>query len=66
MSNKKTQYKKILDHLLSGKTINPLQALNKYKCMRLAARINEMRDDGINIESQMVYTQSSKYKEYWI
>ena len=40
-----SQNKLILDHLKSGKTLNPLQALRLYKCFRLAARISDLRED---------------------
>ena len=39
----KTQKQQIQDHLNKGKSITPLQALNKFGCFRLAARINELR-----------------------
>lgn len=34
---------KVLAHLKKHKTITPLEALSKYGCMRLAARIQELR-----------------------
>lgn len=39
----KTQEELITDHLLSGKTLTPLEALEKFGCFRLAARIHEIR-----------------------
>ena len=52
--NTETQRKKILAALLSGKKLTPMDALKKYHCMRLGARIWSLRQDGHNIETQMV------------
>ena len=44
-----TQNELIKKHLEKGKKITPMQALVNYGCFRLAARINELRKDGLNI-----------------
>ena len=38
-----TQNQLIRQHLESGKTIAPLEALNRYDCLRLGARIYELK-----------------------
>ncbi|OTP93786.1 helix-turn-helix domain-containing protein [Gilliamella apicola] len=38
-----SQCERILIHLQSGKTINPLQALKLYGCFRLGARIYDLK-----------------------
>lgn len=35
--------------LLEGKTITPLEALNKFGIFRLAAVVHELRDEGLDI-----------------
>jgi hypothetical protein len=45
----KTQNQKILAHLKRGRTIQPLQALRLYRCMRLAARIGNIEAMGYEI-----------------
>ena len=47
----KTQNNQILEWLQQGKPINPMQALNRFGCFRLSARIKNLRDKGINIET---------------
>ncbi|OCG58996.1 helix-turn-helix domain-containing protein [Gilliamella sp. Nev3-1] len=60
-----SQCAKILNHLQSGKTINPLQALNQYGCFRLGARIYDLKQDGFNIDKRMVTAENGKkYAEY--
>lgn len=44
-----TQNEMILAHLQKGKPITPLQALREYGCLRLGARIFELRRNGYNI-----------------
>ncbi len=42
-TKEKSQTKLITAHLLSGQTITQLEALNLYRCMRLASIINRLR-----------------------
>ena len=60
-----TQKKKILTHLESGRSISPLTALGLYGCYRLASRINDLRNDGHNIET-MIQTDGTgrNYAQY--
>ena len=57
-----TQCELILKDLKKGKTINPLTALSKYKCFRLASRINDLRAEGHSIETKMVTNEEGKKK----
>lgn len=62
-----TQKAKILAYMLEGNTITPLEALNRFKCFRLGARIADLKDDGYEIQSKFVSTPSEKkVKQYWI
>jgi len=47
-----TQAEAILAHLKAGNTITPIEALDKFGCFRLAARIIELRRDGYNIVTE--------------
>lgn len=55
-----TQTKQILAHLKTGRSITPIDALNKYGCFRLGARIYDLKQDGHNIYREMVETDSGK------
>ena len=48
--------------------MNPLIALSKYKCFRLASRINDLRADGHSIETKLVKNKDGKKKfaEYYL
>lgn len=61
---KQSQCKRILSHLQSGKTINPLQALNLYGCFRLGARIYDLKKAGFDIDSRLVHENGVQYAEY--
>lgn len=39
----KSQSTLILAHLQSGKTLTPIEALNKFGCFRLGARVFQLR-----------------------
>ena len=53
-----TQNEMILDHLKTYGKITPLSALEHYGCMRLSARIADLREqgltDGFTIDTNMI------------
>lgn len=55
-----TQADKILMHLQAGKHLTAIEALNRFGCFRLAARIKDLKDDGHAIDSQMVELPNGK------
>lgn len=59
-----TQKYQILNHLQSGKNITPLEALDQFGCMRLASRINELRDEGYPIETKIMSDKDKRWAEY--
>jgi hypothetical protein len=61
---KKTQNELILDYLQKGKSITPLDALNKFGCFRLAARISDLRKDGLTIATKYVTKEGKNYASY--
>ena len=56
----KSQNQIIKEHLEKGKTLTALEALAKYDCFRLSARIANLRDQGLNIKTEMIETKSGK------
>jgi hypothetical protein len=56
----------IKNHLLTHCSITPLEALDKYGCFRLAARIAELKADGVNIVKVMVDENGKRYAKYSI
>jgi hypothetical protein len=54
------QTEMILNHLRSGKTLTSLNALQLFGSMRLAARIQEIKDRGIKVNSHMIKLASGK------
>ncbi len=44
----------ILQHMRTYGSINPKEAENEYGCMRLAARIKDLRNRGEEIETEIV------------
>lgn len=56
-----TQKSQIRSWLLEGKSITPIEALNKFQCFRLAAVINRLRNEGMSIVTEKYLTVSGKY-----
>lgn len=61
-----TQNDMIRAHLQSGKAITPLDALREYGCFRLAARIADLRREGLDIETLTVQSNGKAYASYFI
>jgi hypothetical protein len=62
-----SQNKMIYNWLKSGKTIDPIRALNLFGCFRLGARIYDLeKEHGIEIKRQMVYRGDKKWMKYWL
>jgi hypothetical protein len=55
-----SQCSKILHDLIAGKRITQIDALEKYGCFRLSARIKDLRKDGWVIKTEIVRTRSRK------
>lgn len=51
-------------HLKEGKTLTALQALKRFGCMRLAARIEELRRKRMPIKTELVGSGAKKYARY--
>jgi hypothetical protein len=49
-----SQCASILKWLRDGKPITPLLALDQFGCFRLAARIGDLRRQGLAIDSSMI------------
>ena len=59
-----SQTQRILRHLKKGRPITPLEALQRFGCFRLGARIWELRRDGHRIERQMVRRNGKHWARY--
>ena len=59
----KSQNKKILALLKAGKSITALEALNEVGCLRLAARIYDLRCIGFDIVTENITIENNKTLE---
>ena len=50
----------ILSHLKSGRPITALDALRMYGCMRLAARVYDLRDSGHDVIARTRHLKNGK------
>ncbi len=55
-----TQNQQIRKHLEAGKSITPIEALDMFGCLSLAQRIMNLRDQGMNIKTDMITTGTGK------
>lgn len=59
---KKTQKEQILEHLEAHGSITPLEAQKLYGCMRLGARIWDLKHEGHEIVKEIVEVTTRKGK----
>ena len=64
--DKIAQTKKILEWLKAGHSITPLEALQKFGCMRLSGRIYDIRHMGYNIITDYERSENARYARYWL
>ena len=59
-----TQKKEIAKWLKRGKRITPMEALDRFGCFRLAARIDELRRDGLEITTRFKEERGKRVASY--
>jgi hypothetical protein len=61
-----SQTKMIKAHLEKGHGLTSLGALKLYDCLRLSARISELKASGFHVEKQMIeLTNGKKVAKYY-
>lgn len=55
-----TQSRAILDALRHGDALTPLEALNRFGCFRLAARVHDLRRMGYPVQEETIKTATGK------
>lgn len=68
---RQTQKEMILQYMKDNGSITPVDALREFGCMRLAPRISDLKDDGIEIEtvpefSKNRYGVKVRYARYYL
>ena len=62
-----SQADRILEHMLLGNSITPMEALNLFGSERLAARIADIKKRGYLVYSEFVTTNTGKkIKRYYL
>ena len=61
-----TQTERIRQHLETGESITPIDALQTYGCFRLAARIDALRKAGMDIQTVKESRNGKSYARYQV
>ena len=65
--NPGTQTHAVLGVLLAGQRITPIDALSRFGCFRLGARIYDLRQEGYQIERDMIeVSEDTRIAAYWM
>lgn len=57
----RTQCNMIAEYLRKGYSLTSLEALRLFGCMRLASRIHDLRERGMEINACRIKTSTGKY-----
>jgi hypothetical protein len=60
------QRQQILGYLRLNGSITPIDALERFNCFRLGARIWDLKHEGIPIESKLENHNGKKYSRYYL
>ena len=52
--------------LMNGRSLTTLEALNMFGCFRLSARIANLREEGLNIVTDMVSVNDKRIAKYYL
>jgi hypothetical protein len=66
MTSADSQNALIKGWLLNGYSLTQLEALNQFGCLRLAARIADLRDKGLNVVTDMVTENGKRFARYFL
>lgn len=58
-----SQKSRVLAHLRRA-TLDPMTALHRYGCFRLASRIGELRNQGYEIVSKIIARRGKRFAQY--
>ena len=61
-----SQRSQILAALKAGRRITPKDAMRDYACMRLGARIYDLKQAGHDIHRRIISDGDKHYAEYWL
>jgi hypothetical protein len=54
----------VLDHLVAGKDITPIEALERFGVFRLAAIVHSLRKEGFEIATDLIGNGRNKFARY--
>lgn len=64
--SKQSQSQQILEYLQTGARLTPLEAVIKFGCLRLGARIWDLRHAGYDIRKETVTKNKKTFAEYYL
>ena len=62
----KAQTRSIRRYLKKGHRLTQLHALELFGCMRLSARIYDLRQSGVDVKSELVTENGKKFSAYYM
>jgi hypothetical protein len=60
----KSQNQEIYEYLQTGKSLTPLEALERFGCFRLGARIYDLKQADVKIATDIVEKNGKRFASY--
>lgn len=60
------QREAILADFKEGRSLTPIEALERHGCFRLGARVWELKRQGYDIQSEFVHANGKSFARYWL
>ena len=61
-----TQIGQIKEHLLAGNSLTPIEALNMFGAFRLSAVVFKLKEQGLNIKTDIISEDNKRFAKYSI
>jgi hypothetical protein len=64
MDSVTSQTDQILAYLREGNALTPLEALERFGCLRLGARVWDLKQAGFDIRSELIERNGKRFAQY--
>ncbi len=61
-----TQIGQIKEYLLAGNSLTPIEALNMFGAFRLSAVVFKLKEQGLNIKTDIISEDNKRFAKYSI
>jgi hypothetical protein len=61
-----SQNKRISEWFQLGFSLTPAEGWSRFGCLRLAARVKEIRNNGLDVKTEMITENGKRFANYYL